>query len=160
MEAGASFEANPPSAFLGHRTARAAVAYLQSLGEGYHEPTRSERDALLVAFAKARLPLYGAAFDVVRAPASIDLSSAEDIHANLDNILICEVKSTNRVNMRADFSGYFFNITAGELLTAQALGDRYRFLFVNTVTQSHIERSLQEVFGAAKGMYPAWHIRF
>lgn len=115
---------------------------------------------MLVAFAKARLPLYGAAFDIIQLAAPIDLSDPNDIHANLQHIRIGEVKSTNRSAIGDDFAGYFFNITAGELLTAQALGAKYQFLFVNTVTRFHIERSLQEVFAAARGMYPAWHIRF
>ena len=54
----------------------------------------------------------------------------------------------------------FFNITAAELLTAQSVGDRYRFLFVNTLTGEHQEMRLNEVFGRARAMYPAWHIRF
>lgn len=150
----------PPSAFLGHQTARSAVRYLLALDQGYHEPTRAERDALLIGFAKARLPLYGAAFDVLRLTAAVDLTNPDDIFRNFDNILVCEVKSSNRSSLRSDLCGYFFNITAGEMLTAQALGKRYRFLFVNTVTQTHVERSLTEVFAAAKAMYPAWHIRF
>lgn len=62
--------------------------------------------------------------------------------------------------MRDDLKGYFFNITAAELLTAQSLGDQYRFLFVNTLTGEHTEMSLNDVFGRARAMYPAWHIRF
>ena len=160
VEAGAASVPAPPSAFLGHQTAKSAVAYLLGLNEGYYEPTRKERDALLVGFAKARKPLHGAAFDLVRVTGAVDLSDAEAIHRNIGAVVICEVKSTNRMSMPDDFRGYFFNVTAGELLTAQALGSQYRFLFVNTVLQTHMERSLQEVFGAAKAMYPAWHIRF
>jgi hypothetical protein len=53
-----------------------------------------------------------------------------------------------------------FNITAAEHLTAQSVGARYRFVFVSTVTGEHCEMSLNEVFARARGMYPAWHVRF
>ena len=40
------------------------------------------------------------------------------------------------------------------------VGALYRFVFVNTLTGAHEEMALNEVFGRARGMYPAWHIRF
>lgn len=107
-----------------------------------------------------RKVLYGAAFDVVRLAEPVDLSDPRAIAAAIDAITICEIKSTNRREMQPDLKGYFFNITAAELLTAQSLGSQYRFLFVNTLTGEHVEMALNEIFGRARGMYPAWHIRF
>ena len=40
------------------------------------------------------------------------------------------------------------------------VGSLYRFVFVNTLTGAHQEMALNEVFGRARGMYPAWHTRF
>lgn len=152
--------ADTSSKGMAHRTAQRAVEILLATDPQYRCPTRRERDAMLVAFAKHRKVLYGAAFDVVRVEGELDLADEEAVSAAIDRITICEVKSTNRHMIASDLKGYFFNITAAELLTAQSVGDRYRFLFVNTLTGEHQEMRLNEVFGRARAMYPAWHIRF
>jgi hypothetical protein len=155
-------EALPPpsSRGMGHRTAQRAVEILLDVDSAYRSPSRRERDALLVGFAKHRKVLYGAAFDVIRLTRDIDLLDCDAIAHDIDAITICEVKSTNRPLIASDLKGYFFNITAAELLTAQSVGDRYRFVFVNTVSGEHQEMRLNEIFGRARAMYPAWHIRF
>ena len=114
---------------------------------------------MLVGYAKLGKTLYGAAFDVIRLDRPVDLNDADAIAASVDAITICEIKSTNRPQLGEDLRGYFFNITAAELLTAQSVGALYRFVFVNTLTGAHQEMALNEVFGRARGMYPAWHIR-
>lgn len=149
-----------PPPFAGHQTAKRAAALLVARDEGYHLPSRQERNALLVGFAMHRRVLYGAAFDVVRLSGPVDLSDAQAIASFISSITVCEIKSTNRRSIREDLKGYFFNITAAELLTAQSLGSQYRFLFVNALTGEHVEMSLNDVFGRARAMYPAWHIRF
>ncbi|GGE98448.1 hypothetical protein [Sphingomonas prati] len=149
-----------PSSFLGHRTAKAAIAILLAKGQGFHEPTRKERDALRIGYAMRGKVLYGAAYDMVRMTRTIDLTDAQTIASSIEAIEIIEVKSTNRVSMKPDLKGYFFNITAGELLVAQSLGAAFRFAFVNTLTSEHEELSLNQVLGRARGLYPAWHIRF
>ena len=104
--------------------------------------------------------LYGAAYDRVRLEQPIKLTDADTIAHALAAISNCEIKSTNRNDVGDEFEGYFFNTTAGELLTAQSAGVNYRFVFVDTLTGAYKELGLNEVFGRAPGMYPAWHIRF
>lgn len=149
-----------PGTFAGHRTARRALELLIEGDRAYRIPSKAERAALLVGFAMRGMALVGAAFDAVRLARPVDLLNPKAIAADIDAITICEIKSTNRPGVKADLKGYFFNITAAELLTAQSLGARYRFLFVSTVTGEHVEMALNEVFGRARGAYPAWHIRF
>lgn len=156
--AGAGLLLQEPS--HGHQTAKTAVRVLLEKNVGFHEPSRKERDALLVGFAMHRRVLYGAAFDVVRLSRAVELADPEAIAANLDAILVYEIKSTNRPSMKADLRGYFFNITAAELLVAQSLGQQFRFAFVNTLSGDYQEMSLNEVFARSRAMYPAWHIRF
>lgn len=90
----------------------------------------------------------------------VKLRDPAAIATNIDAITVYEIKSTNRQSMKADLKGYFFNITAAELLVAQSLGQQFRFAFVNTLTGEHQEMSLSEVFARSRAMYPAWHIRF
>lgn len=104
--------------------------------------------------------LYGAGYDMVWLEGDVDLTEAEAICEAIDAISICEIKSTNRHTIGDDLRGYFFNITAGELLTAQSVGEKFRFVFVNVVTGRHQVLGLNDVFGKARGLYPAWHIRF
>jgi hypothetical protein len=144
----------------GHQTARRAIRILLDKKLGFHEPTRKERDALLVGFAMHRRVIYGAAFDVIRLAQPVDLVDPAAIAENINAISVYEIKSTNRQSLKADLNGYFFNITAAELLVAQSLGQQFRFAFVNTLTGEFQEMSLNEVFGRSRAMYPAWHIRF
>lgn len=146
--------------WAGQRTANRAVDILLAHDSAYHRPTKVERSAMLVGFAMRGKPLYGAAYDVIRLAQQIDLTDPNAIAQAIDAITICEVKSTSQQKIGFDLKGYFFNITAAELLTAQSVGERYRFVFVNTVTGEHQEMALNQVFGRARGMYPAWHIRF
>jgi hypothetical protein len=144
----------------GQRTARRAVDILLDYDQRYRFPSRKERKALLLGFAEHEMTLYGAAYDVVRLDQQVDLHNSKEIADSIDAITICEIKSTNQGKLGEDLKGYFFNITAAEHLTAQSVGPRYRFLFVNTVTGFHREMSFFEVMGKARAMYPAWHIRF
>lgn len=149
-----------PEPSHGHQTAKAAVRVLLAKDLGFHEPSRKERDALLVGFAMHRRVLYGAAFDVIRLARPVDLTDPTAIAENIDAITVYEIKSTNRRRMKPDLKGYFFNVTAAELLVAQSLGTQFRFAFVNTLSGEFQEMSLNEVFGRSRAMYPAWHIRF
>jgi hypothetical protein len=142
------------------QTARRAVEILVAKGQGFHAPTGLEREALAIAFARKRKVIYGAAFDVVRLARELDLTDAEQIFTHLDAVELLEVKSTNRAAIGADFRGYFFALTTAELLVAQSLGPQFKFAFVNTISEDHIELSLQEVFTRSRGIYPTWSIRF
>src|SRR5688500_9683079 len=68
------------------QTAKRAVQILLAMNQGFHEPSRTERDALLVGFATHRRVLYGAAFDVIRLTAPVDLSDPSEIAAKLEAI--------------------------------------------------------------------------
>ena len=89
----------------------------------------------------------------------VDLDSPEDVENNLAQIVICEIKSTKQ-KFQDDFRGYFFGLTAAEVLVAQSLKDQFRFIFVNTVTGSFLGLKLSEVFAKARGIYPTWSISF
>lgn len=144
----------------GKQTAKRAVAILLAKDLGFHEPSRRERDALLVAFALSRKVIYGAAFDLIRLQRPVDIADPEAVARDIGVIELFEIKSTNRSVLKPDFAGYFFNLTTAELLVAQSLGDRYRFAFVNTLTGEHLELGLREVFARARGIYPTWSIKF
>ena len=142
------------------QTAKRAAQILESKNLGFHVPTAKEKQNLLVAFAKQNMVIYGKAFDALKLLNPVKLDSLPEIEEHLDDIILYEVKSTNRKNIGADFSGYFFALTTAELLVAQNLKKRYKFVLVNVITENFIELTLTEVFAKAKGIYPTWSIRF
>src|SRR5205085_7113753 len=103
--------------------------------------------------------VYGKAFDVVKLSGSMDLNDLADIENHLEQIKVFEVKST-RKKLRSDFSGYFFALTAAEVLVAQSLKKQFGFVLVNTGTTEYLEMTLSEIFARAKGIYPTWSICF
>lgn len=154
--------AAPPvltNADSGSATAKKAVQLLAEKNVGYVVPTAQQKRNLVVACAKKDLIVYGKAFDVLRLTGSVNLDSLEAVEAGLSHIVICEVKSTKQ-NLPADFRGYFFGLTAAEVLVAQSLKDQFKFVFVNTVNGSFLELKLSEVFARARGIYPTWSIMF
>jgi hypothetical protein len=74
-------------------------------------------------------------------------------------ITIFEIKST-RKKLKPDFSGYFFALTAAEVLVAQSLKKNFKFVFVNTTTGDFLELDLVGIFAKARGIYPTWSISF
>ncbi|MFN0078643.1 MAG: hypothetical protein ACKVY0_19455 [Prosthecobacter sp.] len=143
----------------GSATAKKAAQFLAEKKLGYVVPTARQKRNLVVACAKRDLIVYGKAFDVLRLTGEVDLDSLEDVEAKLAQIVICEIKSTKQ-KFPDDFRGYFFGLTAAEVLVAQSLKDQFRFIFVNTVTGSFLELKLSEVFAKARGIYPTWSISF
>jgi hypothetical protein len=141
------------------KTAKRAVGMLVARDEGYHQPTPKQRHALLVGFAHKKKVLYGASFDLVKLSRPVDLEDPRAIERNIDVITIFEVKSSNR-NLGPSFSPYFFSLSTAELLVAQSLGEKYRFMFVDIVSGDTMELSLTEVFGKATKIYPTWSIKF
>jgi hypothetical protein len=143
----------------GSATAAKAATLLASLDLGYLLPSAQQKKNLVVAFAKRDMIVYGKAFDILRLLEPVDLDSPSDVEAKLDQILLCEIKSTKQ-EFPADFAGYFFGMTAAEVLVAQSLKSQFRFVFVNTITGAHLELALNEIFAKARGIYPTWSIRF
>lgn len=150
------------------QTAKMALEILEKLEDPdylYKTPSANERRALLRVFAGKGKVLYGKAFDMVRInkeTIQVGEMTEEWIEAHFKAITIAEVKATKQKKIKPDFRGYFFGLTAGELLVAQSLAKQYIFLFVNIHTPNAVPLalSLQEVYGTAKSVYPTWSIRF
>jgi len=142
-----------------NQTAKRAARILLRSDPGFVVPTARQKGLLLVEFARRNLVVYGRAFDLVKLAKAVDLDDAADISRNFDNIVLCEIKSSGR-RLPADFKGYFFALTTAELLVAQNLKQRFKFVLVNVATSSHLELTLRELFARARGIYPTWSIMF
>ena len=142
-----------------NQTAKKAAQILLRSNSGFVIPTAKQKRLLLVEFARRNFVVYGKAFDVVKLVRPVNLDDAGEIGINLDKIVLCEIKSSGR-KLPKDFKGYFFALTTAELLVAQNLKQRFKFILVNTATGGHMELTLQELFGRARGIYPTWSIMF
>jgi len=143
-------------------TAKKAIKLLTELNQGYKEPNKTERINLLIAFAKRNKVVYGKAFDIVKIMSTekIDLENLSEVEKNLEKIIIYEVKSTRKKEIKTQFEKYFFGLTTAELLVAQNLKSHFRFIFVNIYSKETMELTLKQVFEKAKGIYPVWSIQF
>lgn len=142
-----------------NQTAKKAARLLLQANVGYVIPTAKQKLLLLVELAKRNVVVYGKAFDILKLSGEVDLDDANQIARNIEKITFCEIKSTSR-KLPEDFRGYFFALTAAELLVAQNLKQRFKFVLVNTASGAHSELSLQELLGRARGIYPTWSIMF
>lgn len=143
----------------GNTTANLAAQILIRKNLGFVLPTAKQKRNLVVAFAKRDMIVYGKAFDILRLAKPIDLDSLEEVEAHLDQITLYEIKSTNR-SLNDAFDGYFFGLAAAEVLVSQSLKQRFKFVFVNTLSGAHLEMALSQIFARARGIYPTWSISF
>ncbi len=143
----------------GNTTARRAAQVLIEKDLGFAVPTPKQKKNLVVAFAKRDMIVYGKAFDVIRLSGQVDLNDLEEVERHLERVTLYEIKSTAK-ECGSDFNGYFFSLTAAEVLVSQSLKGRFKFVFVDIHTRNHLELSLSEMFARAKGIYPSWSIAF
>ena len=148
-----------PSTESGSTTAKKAAALLERKKVGFIVPTARQKQNLMMAFAKRNKVVYGKAFDILKLTGKVNLDNLEEIESRLENILVFEIKST-RKELGEDFSGYFFGLSAAEVLVAQSLKEHFKFIFVNINTGVYLEMGLVDVFARAKGIYPTWSIMF
>lgn len=142
-----------------NQTAKKAARVLMESDSGFVVPSASQKLLLLIELAKRNVVIYGKAFDILKLTEHVNLDDAKAISRNLEKITFCEIKSSSR-NLPDDFKGYFFALTSAELLVAQNLKQRFKFILVNVNSGVHIELSLQELLGRARGIYPTWSIMF
>ena len=68
------------------------------------------------------------------------------------------MKSTERSDVDAHFSKYFFGLTMREQILAQSLKNQYRFVFVHTKTENILELNLSQLFSRIKNYNLVAHI--
>lgn len=154
-----SSEALPNAVHNNKQTAIKARNMLLDKDTEFRVASPKQKRILLVEFARIGRVIYGQAFDMIKLGAGVDLDNAASVRTHLRTISLYEVKSTNRI-LPPNFDGFFFSLSTAELFTAQSLGSRYRFAFVNVVTGEHLELALAELFSRARSIYPTWSIRF
>ena len=114
--------------------------------EGYVKLSNKEKSNLALAFMKKGFPVHKKAFDLVRT------------RSKIKDITLIEMKSTERSDVDAHFSKYFFGLTMREHILAQSLKNQYIFVFVHTKTENILELNLSQLFSRIKNYNLVAHI--
>lgn len=143
----------------GKASARRACRILEAKKVGFFVPSPEQRQQLLIECAVKGYAIYAKAFDILKVTETGLRPEALDIKKHFASIQICEIKSTNR-ELGEDWRSYFFSLSTAELLIAQSLQEKFRFVLVNTRNGHYLQLTLTEVFARARAIYPSWSVRF
>lgn len=144
----------------GKRGERECFVYLQNLG--YHCPNDRQRKNLALAYLERGIELKKRGFDCVELKWLAALNDLEKLRSVLDSICLFEVKASGakrRASVSPGFVGFGFTLTGSELSNARALGRNFRFLLVNSQTQSQTSVALEDFFNEEfSRIYPTYSI--
>jgi hypothetical protein len=129
---------------------------------GYVRPTRTQRANIAQAFADSGKVIHKSGFDVVDVRQVKWLDSPDLLMSKIEKIVLFEVKAAGK-NRRASisdgFKGFGFTLTENERKNAEALGDQYKFVFVNLQNRSHHKCSIDDFFSTEKArIYSTWSV--
>jgi len=97
----------------------------------FQAPTAATKKAILGALGLADNKLFGArSFDAVMLPQPTEPINASNLSRHLAQLLLVEMKSTEKPIKDASLAGFFFGATQREYDLAAKLGDKFRFAFV------------------------------
>jgi hypothetical protein len=134
---------------------RGAAGELGALGEMANWVPRPRGPGLKVLLSLLResgVVIKGSSFDAIALPPpqALDFSDRKSVQAALPSMVFIEIKTANQERVGADFSGYFFALTEGEITASDALGDRHRVALFNKRTEVLVLTSVPEILARAK----------
>jgi hypothetical protein len=129
---------------------------------GYIRPSAKQRANIIAAFKQGGVTVHKRGFDVVPFEFAAALDSVEVLVKQRARLRLLEVKTcgaNRKAEVSAGFKGLGFTLTNKERQNAEALGDQYRFLFVNLRAGVHRECALIDFFveGRAR-IYQTWSV--
>ena len=114
----------------------------------FPRPTGRELAALLTTLEQSGIRIKGSSFDAVSLPTGA-VANYFDPEIVAKAIFI-EIKTANQTRVQADFTGFFFAFTEGEIQAAEALGSRHRVMLLNRATGQTLLTSVPELLARAK----------
>jgi hypothetical protein len=141
------------------KTPTKARKYLVTLRRGFHEITPQVKKQISNEY---HIP--PGTFDMIKLPRQISTRPLSELDEEcLKKSIFIEVKSSNR-NIDPTLRDYFFSYTYSEQLAAQALGDKYKIVFVvlprGGGKKFYKEMSFGELWAKARSIHMAWQIKF
>jgi len=111
---------------------------------------------LLAALRESGIVIKGSSFDAIalphQTPETLDFSDQAAVQAALPDMVFIEIKSADQSRVGADFSGYFFALTEGEIAASEALGMRHRVALFNKRTAVLLLTSIPNILARARSM--------
>jgi len=125
------------------------------LGANAHfipRPTGKALANLLTVLAETGVRIKRTSFDAIALPEPmiVDYFDTEQLRKIVDLMTFIEIKTANQGRVRADFSGYFFAFTEGEIEAAEALGNRHKVMLNNNLTGETLLSSVPELLVRAR----------
>ena len=115
-------------------------------------PTGAALDILMTALKESGIVIKRSSFDAIALPEGrvVDFLDVTAVMASLPDMIFVEIKTASQARVRPDFSGFFFALTEGELVAAEALGDRHRVMLLNRATGTMLLTSVPEILARAR----------
>jgi hypothetical protein len=111
-----------------NKTEKDGVVFLTNNYDGFFQVTNQEKKQVLDLLGMEHR--FSRAFDLIYIENYIHkICNEAVINANIDDILLIELKSTKKY-LPNNPTGFFFGATENEFTFAKKLGDRFRFCFV------------------------------
>ena len=106
----------------------------------------------MAALKESGIIVKRSSFDAIALPVGrmVNFTDAAAVKVNLPDMVFVEIKTANQARVRPVFSGFFFALTEGELIAAEALGSRHRVMLLNKATGTMLLTSVPEILVRAK----------
>lgn len=128
-----------------------AVA-LSEMEHWVQRPKGAGLKVLLAALRESGIVVKGSSFDAISLPsaAQIDFTNPAEVMAALPDMCFVEIKSANQARVKPGFAGFFFALTEGEILAAEALGHRHRVALFNKLSGELQLTSASEILARSR----------
>jgi len=115
-------------------------------------PSGEALSAILWALAENGIKIKKTSFDAIYMPTSMVIEFLEpaQLREVVKTMVFIEIKTANQSRVQPDFSGYFFAFTEGEILAAEALGNRHKVMLLNKLTGATLLTSVPELLARAR----------
>lgn len=128
------------------------VVALSGMEHWIARPKGSGLRVLLAALRETGIVIKGSSFDAISLPGAtvVDFTDAAQVRFAWPGICFVEIKSASQPRVKPGFGGFFFALTEGEMVTAEALGSRHRVALYNKLRGELQLTSVPEILTRAR----------
>ena len=107
---------------------------------------------LLDVLRASGISIKGSSFDAIALPPGqiVDFDDVEQVRRLLPEMVFIEIKTANQPRVKPGFCGFFFALTEGEILAAEALGSRHRVALYNKLTRELLVTSVAVILARTR----------
>ena len=102
---------------------------------GFFRPSSSDRKEIQKSFANIDIQIFGRGYDLIDLTTKNAIAN-KSLSSIIKDICLYELKSTWRKDVGSDFSGFGFGITENEIRNFLSLGNNFKIVFLNGITEN------------------------